>query len=254
MYHHRQITTATIEVIEVAVHVLDGAVVVDETGILNRVSAVAEIAFPAGRTSIRKRPIKRNDRPVSTDSLNLRQKNPRFKSSLHKAAKRPSSRKKNIYHCCTTELSSSRKGAGENLLTTPKMADKAVTIRTRKFMTNRLLSRKQFVIDVLHPGRANVSKAELKEKLARIYEVKDSNAIFVFKFRTHFGGGKSTGFGLIYDSVESAKKFEPKYRLIRNGLDTKVEKSRKQMKERKNRAKKIRGVKKTKAGDASKKK
>ncbi|KAF3489788.1 hypothetical protein F2Q69_00056153, partial [Brassica cretica] len=124
------------------------------------------------------------------------------------------------------------------------MAEKAVTIRTRKFMTNRLLSRKQFVIDVLHPGRANVSKAELKEKLARMYEVKDPNAIFVFKFRTHFGGGKSSGFGLIYDNVESAKKFEPKYRLIRNGLDTKIEKSRKQIKERKNRAKKIRGVKK----------
>ncbi|PHU16434.1 40S ribosomal protein S24 [Capsicum chinense] len=119
------------------------------------------------------------------------------------------------------------------------MADKAVTIRTRKFMTNRLLSRKQF--------------AELKEKLSRMYEVKDPNAIFVFKFRTHFGGGKSTGFGLIYDSVENAKKYEPKYRLIRNGLDTKVEKSRKQMKERKNRAKKVRGVKKTKAGDAKKK-
>ncbi|KAJ9547703.1 hypothetical protein OSB04_020246 [Centaurea solstitialis] len=163
-----------------------------------------------------------------------------------------------------------------------KMADtKAVTIRTRKFMTNRLLSRKQFVrfaqrqpllyvIDVLHPGRPNVSKdiclvfdkigldrtglAELKEKLARMYEVKDPNSIFVFKFRTHFGGGKSTGFGLIYDSVENAKKYEPKYRLVRNGLDTKVEKSRKQMKERKNRSKKIRGVKKTKAGDAAKKK
>ncbi|CAI9761419.1 unnamed protein product [Fraxinus pennsylvanica] len=134
----------------------------------------------------------------------------------------------------------------------PKMAEKAVTIRTRKFMTNRLLSRKQFIIDVLHPGRPNVSKAELKEKLARMYEVKDPNAIFVFKFRTHFGGGKSTGFGLIYDSVENAKKYEPKYRLIRNGLDTKVEKSRKQLKERKNRAKKIRGVKKTKAGDAAK--
>ncbi|KAF8389586.1 hypothetical protein HHK36_024103 [Tetracentron sinense] len=162
------------------------------------------------------------------------------------------------------------------------MADtKAVTIRTRKFMTNRLLSRKQFVIDVLHPGRPNVSKAELKEKLGKMYEVKDSNSIFVFKFRTHFGGGKSTGFGLIYDSVENAKKYEPKYRLIRfvfvllgfsycvfesdlnckvstewisqpNGLDTKVEKSRKQMKERKNRTKKIRGVKKTKAGDAAK--
>lgn len=55
----------------------------------------------------------------------------------------------------------------------------------------------------------------MKEKLSRMYEVKDPNAIFVFKFRTHFGGGKSTGFGLIYDSVENAKKFEPKYRLIR---------------------------------------
>ncbi|KAF8670499.1 hypothetical protein HU200_050518 [Digitaria exilis] len=145
----------------------------------------------------------------------------------------------------------------------------AVTLRTRKFMTNRLLSRKQFVLEVLHPGRANVSKvsacargglcsykagpdacdpltlqADLKDKLAKVYEVKDTNCIFVFKFRTHFGGGKSTGFGLIYDNVEAAKKFEPKYRLIRNGLATKVEKSRKQMKERKNRAKKIRGVKK----------
>ncbi|CAN1272067.1 40S ribosomal protein S24-2 [Linum perenne] len=104
-----------------------------------------------------------------------------------------------------------------------------ITIRTRKFMTNRLLSRKQFVIEVIHPGKANVPK-----------------------FRTHFGGGKSTGFGLIYDSVDNAKKFEPKYRLIRNGLDTKVDRSRKQMKERKNRAKKIRGVKKTKAGEAAK--
>jgi small subunit ribosomal protein S24e len=34
----------------------------------------------------------------------------------------------------------------------------AVTLRTRKFMTNRLLSRKQFVLEVIHPGRPNVSK------------------------------------------------------------------------------------------------
>lgn len=108
-----------------------------------------------------------------------------------------------------------------------------------------------------------------------MYDVGDVNAIFVFKLRTHFGGGKTTGFGLIYDSVESAKKFEPTYRLIRvimnkilcflvsnyycliyldsildlnlwwqNGLATKGEKSRKQLKERKNRAKKVRGIKK----------
>ncbi|KAK9179494.1 hypothetical protein WN943_028696 [Citrus x changshan-huyou] len=41
---------------------------------------------------------------------------------------------------------------------------------------------------------------------------------------------------------------------FKNGLDTKAEKSRKQLKERKNMAKKIGGVKKTKASDAAKKK
>lgn len=131
------------------------------------------------------------------------------------------------------------------------------------------------VIDVLHPGRANVPKAEIREKLTKMYDVRDINNIFVFGFRTQvrrpsqslgssyclmthslsekswetmamaysmyedwpcysrwmlpglnserticvqFGGGKSTGFGLIYDTLDSAKKFEPKYRLIRVSL------------------------------------
>ena len=30
-----------------------------------------------------------------------------------------------------------------------------------------------------------------------------------------FGGGKSTGFGLIYDSIDSAKRVEPPFRLAR---------------------------------------
>ena len=56
-------------------------------------------------------------------------------------------------------------------------------------------------------------KAELKERLAKLYEVRDQQTVFVFGFRTQFGGGKSTGFGLIYDNLEAAKKYEPKYRL-----------------------------------------
>ncbi|KAH8950972.1 hypothetical protein BDL97_10G112800 [Sphagnum fallax] len=111
-----------------------------------------------------------------------------------------------------------------------------------------------FFVDKVERNTQPNLQAELKEKLSKVYDVRDPQSIFVFGFRTQFGGGKSTGFGLIYDSVDAAKKFEPKYRLIRNGLATKVEKSRKQMKERKNRAKKIRGVKKTKASDAAKKK
>ena len=60
-----------------------------------------------------------------------------------------------------------------------------------------------------------ICQAELKEKLGKMYEKGDEQCIFVFGFRTQFGGGKSTGFGLIYDTVDAAKKFEPKYRLIR---------------------------------------
>jgi small subunit ribosomal protein S24e len=46
----------------------------------------------------------------------------------------------------------------------------SVTIRTRKFQTNRLLQRKQFVVDIIHPGRPNVSHKELGEKLAKLYK------------------------------------------------------------------------------------
>eukprot|EP00168_Porphyra_purpurea_P019337 TRINITY_DN765_c0_g1_i14.p1 TRINITY_DN765_c0_g1~~TRINITY_DN765_c0_g1_i14.p1 ORF type:complete len:178 (-),score=46.75 TRINITY_DN765_c0_g1_i14:325-858(-) len=118
---------------------------------------------------------------------------------------------------------------------------KSCTIRTRKFLTNRLLYRKQFIIDVLHPGRGSVPKFELKDKLAKMYKVSDPQTIFVFGFSIAFGGGKSTGFGVIYDSLDYAKKFEPKYRLIREGLATASVGSRKQRKERKNRMKAMRG-------------
>ena len=93
-------------------------------------------------------------------------------------------------------------------------ADAQVTVRTRKFITNRLLARRQFVVDVLHPSRANVPKAELSEKLASVYKT-DKARVVTFGFRTHFGGGRRTGFALIYDDEASQKKFEPRYRLIR---------------------------------------
>jgi small subunit ribosomal protein S24e len=72
--------------------------------------------------------------------------------------------------------------------------------------------------------------------------VADKSLIILFGFRTKFGGGRSSGFALIYENVESAKKFEPKYRLARNGLEKAREGSRKQIKEKKNRDKKVWGV------------
>jgi len=134
------------------------------------------------------------------------------------------------------------------------MSEGTVTLRTRKFMTNRLLQRKQFVLDVLHPARGNVPKSELNAKLAASFKT-DAKRVVTFGFKTAFGGGRSTGFALIYDNEAAQKKFEPKHRLVRAGLAPKVEKpSRKLRKERKNRSKKLFGVKKVKAADPPKKK
>ncbi|KAK7627919.1 ribosomal protein L23/L15e core domain-containing protein [Phyllosticta citricarpa] len=107
------------------------------------------------------------------------------------------------------------------------MSDSQVTLRTRKFIRNPLLARKQMVVDVLHPNRANVSKDELREKLAQLYKAQ-KDQVSVFGFRTQYGGGKSTGFALVYDSEEAMKKFEPHYRLVRVGLASKIEKASRQ--------------------------
>ena len=116
------------------------------------------------------------------------------------------------------------------------------------------------VVDVLHPGKATVSKADVsalilkkhhlngrdipsvslfdssiawfkwysllsgfdkdfhsqvREKLAKMYSC-TADRCFTFGFKTQFGGGKSTGFALIYDTMDFAKKFEPKYRQVSN--------------------------------------
>jgi len=72
-----------------------------------------------------------------------------------------------------------------------------------------------------------VSKDELRSKLSELYKA-NKDQVTVFGFRTQYGGGKSTGFALIYDSHEALKKFEPHYRLVRIGAATKIEKPSRQ--------------------------
>ena len=82
---------------------------------------------------------------------------------------------------------------------------------------------------MIHPKRASVSKEELKATLAKKYNVSDDKCIILFGFQIAFGrmisfrfwilgGGRSTGFALIYDSLNDVKKFEAKYRLARVGV------------------------------------
>ena len=121
----------------------------------------------------------------------------------------------------------------------------SVVIRARKFQTNKLLDRKQFIMDVFHKETGDVSRELMAKEVSKKFKV-STDCVQLFGFKTKFGGGKSTGFCLIYDSVDSLKKFEPKHRLIKAGHATKSEKkkTRGMKKEEKNRMKKLRGKEK----------
>lgn len=75
------------------------------------------------------------------------------------------------------------------------------------------------MIELIHPELASVSKKDIKAKLAQTLKSKDEN-ISIFGLKTKFGGGRSTGFALIYDSLDARKKFDSKkmLRRVRTGL------------------------------------
>ena len=58
----------------------------------------------------------------------------------------------------------------------------------------------------------------MKSFQKKTQQVKDTKLISVFGFHTAFGGGKSTGFGLVYDSLDKVKIFEPRHRQRRMGI------------------------------------
>ena len=120
------------------------------------------------------------------------------------------------------------------------------TVHTRQFKTNKLLNRKQFVVELNHSTWCGTVPGKLvKAKLAHLYKVPEET-ISLFGFKTAFGGGKTSGFGLIYDDLAALKRIEPNYRKARLGFGKKKKPSRKSVKERRNRDKKVRGKKKGK--------
>ena len=98
--------------------------------------------------------------------------------------------------------------------------------------------RRRFQIHVIHPRRGNLSNPELKEEIAKKFKVVDQQTIFGFGFRTY--GFRSSGFGVAYDKLVNAIKYEPSCRFVKNGIHGGVKKS---IKDSKDRCKKIRGVK-----------
>lgn len=123
-----------------------------------------------------------------------------------------------------------------------------IVIRTKKFQKNPLLNRKQCLVEVFHQEKGDVTNADIQAGVAKKFKV-DKDLIQIFGSSTKFGGGKTVSFCLIYDNMDSLKKFEPKYRLLRAKIieEEKVSKNRRTKKEEKNKKKKIRGTGKKKA-------
>tara|TARA_B110000285_G_C14918364_1_gene511340 strand:- start:389 stop:793 length:405 start_codon:yes stop_codon:yes gene_type:complete len=124
---------------------------------------------------------------------------------------------------------------------------------TRKMIRNPLLGRKQMAVEIVHPDEANVSKAAIREKLATIFKTK-AEAISVFGLHSKFGGGRSSGFALVYDNLDVRKQYDQKMFLKRDGLVGNRAKTRKQLKDIKGRVNKVRGTAKFAAANAGGKK
>ena len=71
--------------------------------------------------------------------------------------------------------------------------------------------------------------------------------------KTKFGGGRSTGFALIYDNKDARAKYDSKCNLLRDKLITKRKVTRKALKEIKGRKRKVKGTKKSKVQSGGKK-
>ena len=103
------------------------------------------------------------------------------------------------------------------------------TLRIRKYIVNKLLDRKQFVVDLKHPGAAAPTREEIKDLVAAQLKSNKENTV-IFGLKTVYGGGRTTGFGLIYDSKDALLKVEPTHRIIKAHLKEKSKQTRRSRK------------------------
>lgn len=81
---------------------------------------------------------------------------------------------------------------------------------------------------MIHPSMANVKKDDIKAKLASKFgSAKDR--ITIYGLKTQFGGGRSSGFALIYNSTEDKNKYDSKSALKRVSLTISVERETKNL-------------------------
>ena len=127
------------------------------------------------------------------------------------------------------------------------MADSKFILYIRKFLKNPLLERKQMSLEIINPESGQLTKQKIADKLAKTLNVKSSECITIFGMKAKFGGGRTSAFALVYDSVEAKTKFDSLTGLRRAGIVTKKGRTpRKGKKEIKGRRKRVHGTAKSK--------
>lgn len=63
-------------------------------------------------------------------------------------------------------------------------------------------------LEIINPDSGILTKKQVADKLAKVINLKNSECITIFGMKAKFGGGRTSAFALVYDSVESKTKYD----------------------------------------------
>ncbi len=89
-------------------------------------------------------------------------------------------------------------------------------IEILKEFENLLLDRKELECIIRHPKLGTPTRAEIREKLAALLNVKDKESLVVTKILSEFGISATKIYARVYDSASEAEKMEPSHIIKRN--------------------------------------
>jgi small subunit ribosomal protein S24e len=91
---------------------------------------------------------------------------------------------------------------------------------------NKLMDRVDVMFKAAHVGEATPNRDAVRTALAGAMGV-NKDRVVVSKMASRYGLGESDGYAKVYSSVDSAKKYETNFLLVRNGLAEKKAKKAK---------------------------
>ncbi|KAH9296862.1 hypothetical protein KI387_028544, partial [Taxus chinensis] len=91
-----------------------------------------------------------------------------------------------------------------------------ITLTTPKFQREESFRRSTFVVFIDHHQQSKPPKLEIAAMVKARLNLPETSVIYLSKFRTI--GPHSRGYGLAYDTMEDAQKYEPPHKLRKMGV------------------------------------